>query len=91
MKITKVILEGFRGYHKRTEIDFDDITVVVGKNDIGKSSILEAIDIFFENRKIDADDKCIKCADADLITIGIEFKEFPHYCPVKKTSFRVIG
>lgn len=77
MKITKVILEGFRGYHKRTVIDFDDITVVVGKNDIGKSSILEAIDIFFDNRKIDADDKCIKCVDADLVTIGIEFKGFP--------------
>lgn len=77
MKITKVILEGFRGYHKRTKIDFNDITVIVGKNDIGKSSVLEAIDIFFDNRKIDADDKCIKSEDADLITIGIEFKEFP--------------
>lgn len=77
MKITKVILEGFRGYHQKTKIDFDNITVLVGKNDIGKSSVLEAIDIFFENRKIDADDKCIKCEETDLITIGIEFEGFP--------------
>ena len=85
MKITKVILEGFRGYHQRTEIDFDDITVIVGKNDIGKSSILEAIDIFFDNRKIDADDKCIHCGDAELITIGIEFSEFPDKLVIDET------
>jgi putative ATP-dependent endonuclease of OLD family len=77
MKISKVILQGFRGYYRKTEIDFDDITVIVGKNDMGKSSILEAIDIFFDNRKIDVDDKCIYCEETELITIGIEFIEFP--------------
>ena len=28
-------------------VDFDDLTVLIGKNDIGKSTILEALDIFF--------------------------------------------
>lgn len=85
MKITKVILQGFRGYHERTEIDFDNITVIVGKNDIGKSSILEAIDIFFENRKMDADDKCIRCGEDELVTIGIEFSDFPDKIIIDET------
>ena len=34
-----------------TEIKFDDLTVLVGKNDIGKSTILEALDIFFNDGK----------------------------------------
>lgn len=91
MKITKVVLQGFRGYHQRTEIDFDDITVIVGKNDIGKSSILEAIDIFFDNRKIDADDKCIHCGETELVTIGIEFSEYPDKLIIDETVETDLG
>lgn len=50
MKIDKIILENFRGYKKRTEISFDDLTVFIGKNDVGKSTILQALDIFFNEK-----------------------------------------
>ena len=56
MKIVSFTLENFRGYKKPTTIGFNDLTVLIGKNDIGKSTILEALDIFFENRKLDSDD-----------------------------------
>lgn len=46
MKIKSVKIKNFRGYKDETKIDFDDLTVFVGKNDIGKSTILEALDIF---------------------------------------------
>ena len=49
MKIDTVKLENFRGYAKQTKISFEDLTVFVGKNDIGKSSVLEALDIFFND------------------------------------------
>lgn len=60
MKLVKVYLKNFRGYANYTEIDFDNITTLVGENDIGKSTILEALDIFFNDNngliKIDKND-----------------------------------
>lgn len=56
MKIVSLTLENFRSYRNPVTLSFNDLTVLIGKNDIGKSSILEALDIFFENRKIDSDD-----------------------------------
>ena len=47
MKLKSISIENFRGYQDKTTINFDDLTVLVGKNDIGKSTILEALDIFF--------------------------------------------
>lgn len=51
MKLTKLIITNFRGYKNRTEVGFNDITTFVGKNDSGKSTILEALDIFFNDGK----------------------------------------
>lgn len=75
MNIKKLIIENFRGYHKRTEIDFNDLTVFVGKNDAGKSSILEALDIFFENSKPDANDRSIHATGN--VKIGVVFSDIP--------------
>ncbi len=83
MKIQKIRLANFRGYENETTIDLGNLSVFVGKNDIGKSSILEAFDIFFnENKgvvKIDKDDinkKCKNNGNSD-IKISIVFEELP--------------
>ena len=78
MKIRKVILENFRLYKERTEIYLDDLTVFIGKNDAGKSSILEALDIFFDGGtvKIEASDAS-KSGDDKNIIIGVVFSEPP--------------
>ena len=46
MKLKKLILENFKAYEK-AEIDFNDITIIVGRNDSGKSTILQALNLFF--------------------------------------------
>lgn len=51
MKIKKIKLTNFRGYKDTTEIEFNDLTVFVGRNDIGKSTVLEALDLFFNEGK----------------------------------------
>lgn len=60
MKIKSVTIKNFRGYNRETTITFDNLTVFVGKNDVGKSTVLEALDIFFNDGKgvvkIDKDD-----------------------------------
>lgn len=43
MKIHKITLENFRGYRSPTTIEFNALTVFVGRNDIGKSTILEVM------------------------------------------------
>lgn len=51
MKIKSLSIENFRGYESKTTIEFDKLTTFVGKNDIGKSTILEALDVFFYDGK----------------------------------------
>lgn len=76
MKLEAIILENFRGYKNRTVIEIEDFSVLLGRNDSGKSTILEALDIFFENSAIDQDDGCVS-GDKENVRIGCEFSEFP--------------
>lgn len=83
MKIKQIRLENFRGYENETTIEIGNLNVFVGKNDVGKSSILEALDIFFnENKgviKIDKDDinkERQKNSDTE-IKITVVFEELP--------------
>jgi energy-coupling factor transporter ATP-binding protein EcfA2 len=80
MKASKLILENFRCYKNRTEIPLKDLTVFIGKNDIGKSTILEALDIFFNDKdanvKIDSSDATINSGNKE-ISIGIIFSDYP--------------
>ena len=75
MKLEKVIIENFRAYEK-VEIQFDNLNVIVGKNDAGKSTILEALDIFFDNRKMDEED-IKKDSNKDEVKISACFSGFP--------------
>lgn len=49
MKLKTIYLKNFRCYKDEVCIEFDDLTTFVGKNDIGKSTILEGLEIFFNN------------------------------------------
>lgn len=52
MQIKKVALEGFRGAKGRTELTIDSgFTIITGKNDAGKSTFLDALNIFLKTRK----------------------------------------
>ncbi|GAB1256158.1 ATP-binding protein [Aurantivibrio plasticivorans] len=92
MKIEKLILSNFRSYKDEIVIDFDDLNVFVGKNDIGKSTVLEALDIFFnENKgiiKIDKDDVNKQAAqDGNAeIKIGVVFGSLPEELTIDATN-----
>ncbi len=89
MNIKKIILENFRGFSKRTEIILEnDITAFIGKNDAGKSTIMEALDIFF-NGVPDAGDVSVGSKDG-IVRIACSFSEFPRELVIdssRKTSF----
>ena len=46
MKLTKVRIKNYKCIHDSTEFNIDDITCLVGKNESGKTAILEALDKF---------------------------------------------
>ncbi|MBD3842537.1 MAG: ATP-binding protein [Campylobacterales bacterium] len=74
MTVKSLILKNFRAY-KDIKVNFDaNMNVIIGQNDIGKSTILEALDIFFgqEVIKIDISD-FNKDKEGDKIVIGVGF------------------
>jgi predicted ATP-dependent endonuclease of OLD family len=92
MKIVQMKLCNFRSYKDEVIIDFNDLTAFVGKNDIGKSSVLEALDIFFNEGKgtikLDKDDinKENLLNDNNEITIAISFTNLPNRIIIDSTN-----
>lgn len=83
MKIKSVAISNFRSYNEEVKVDFQDLTAIVGKNDIGKSTILEALYIFFHNGKelikLDKDDINVSSkAQGNLdVKISVVFDSLP--------------
>lgn len=78
MKLEKIKLKHFRGYNTETEITISELTAFIGKNDAGKSSVLEALEIFFNNKSVvcDRDDLNINSSDNN-IEISCVFSDIP--------------
>ena len=91
MKLYSLTLKNFRGYKDETTILFDNLTAIVGKNDIGKSSILEALDIFCNAKpvhpieKSDLNVDAVAAGETD-IEITAEFTEFPATLAIDATN-----
>ena len=79
MRLKAIKIKNFRSYIDEATITIDDLTAIVGKNDAGKSTILEALEIFFNNELIKietadaaqggiATDVCITCIFDNLPT-----------------------
>lgn len=66
MRLCEVILTNFRGYANETRIKIDSLTVLIGKNDSGKSSILDALDIYFNDATIEKDDCCVHTGSSEI-------------------------
>lgn len=82
MRLKSVKLTHFRGYRQTTVITIDEaMTGIVGRNDFGKSTILEALAIFFEidGIKVDKSDmNCFSLADGiEQFEIACEFDNLP--------------
>lgn len=92
MKIVTVKIKNFRGYQEETLINFENLTAFVGKNDVGKSSVLEALDIFFNDGKgtikLDKDDinKAEKANGNTEICISVCFGDLPSKVIIDATN-----
>lgn len=82
MRLKSIKLTNFRGYRSTTVIPIDDaLTGIVGRNDYGKSTILEALAIFFESEgaKVEKSDmNCFGLAEGhEQFEIACEFDRLP--------------
>ena len=90
MKISKLKLKNFRSY-RSVEISFENLTAFIGRNDIGKSTILEALDIFFNEGKgvvkLEANDLNTeaKGQDEQYIEITVCFNDLPTEITIDST------
>ncbi len=92
MLIKSVLIKNFRGYRKETIIPFEKLTAFVGKNDAGKSTVLEALDIFFNDGrgvaildKTDINKSALADGETEII-IGVEFIDFPNEVVIDGTN-----
>ncbi len=77
MKLIKMKVTNFRCYKDETVIDLDNLVVFVGKNDSGKSSLFDALNLFFDEKATpDKDDVCVH-ADNAQIRIACVFTDLP--------------
>ncbi len=76
MKLVELRLRNYRCYKDEVSIRFDDLTALIGRNDSGKSTILEALDVFFNDTDPDKNDACKRGDTRDLAIIAV-FSELP--------------
>jgi len=83
MKLRQIKLENFRSYQNETVIHIEkDLTAFIGKNDVGKSTVLEALEIFFNNKspKLDVSDLNVNAdKENDVIRISCLFDHLPDF------------
>ncbi len=74
MKINKITIKNFRGIDRLENLAVSDINTFVGKNDSGKSTILRALDCFFDEKKFDQKDIFKGKVGDEKTSIEISFK-----------------
>ena len=74
MKLDTVIIDGFRGYSERRQVPLSSLTGFLGENDVGKSTLLEALDAFFNDtaEPLDANTR-----GTGRFTVGCIFSDLP--------------
>ncbi len=85
MYISYAEIENYRALEK-VSVPLNQFSILIGENDVGKSSFLYALDAFFSNKKIaDKNEYFKNNTDKDII-INLTFKEAPDFSELKDIS-----
>jgi len=78
MKIYSLSLNNFRSFSELNEIKFEDLSTIIGQNDVGKSNILLALQYFLEPKiKMKYDDIHRNGEQLNDISITVKFSNLP--------------
>lgn len=87
MILEEVRIKNFRGYRTETIIPISNLTAFIGKNDAGKSSVLEALEIFFNNSLVVCEREDLNInADGNQIEITCVFSDYPNEIVIDAAS-----
>lgn len=75
MRLVQLRISNFRCFKEEVVIDLGELTVLIGKNDSGKSSLFDALEIFF-NGVPEKDDVCVHGSDTK-VSISCVFDDLP--------------
>ncbi|HEY3312854.1 MAG TPA: AAA family ATPase [Anaerolineales bacterium] len=73
MKIKRLEINGFRCLQNLSIVFEDDLTVLVGENDCGKSSLIDCLKVITQNKSVEADDFN---SVTNTIKLSIEIENF---------------
>lgn len=78
MQLRQLIVENYKGIKESTCFYFNQFACIVGKNDVGKSTILKAIDAFINDNAPCIDDKNLYNESSTIIIEArFECKDLP--------------
>lgn len=77
MILKKVTIRNYRCYSISTTIYIGNLTCIIGKNDVGKSTIMEALDAFFNDAISKSDLSATAPTDDQKVEITCVFSELP--------------
>ncbi len=78
MRLEAISITNFRCYGEEVRVELDDLTTFVGRNDIGKSAILEAMEIFFNADVVSMEQGDAHVHNVDkTVSITCEFSDLP--------------
>lgn len=76
MFISKAEIEYFRALQKAS-FSLCQFSVLLGENDVGKTSFLHALDLFFQDEKVESEDDFFKGDTKKNIVIALTFNDLP--------------
>lgn len=78
MRLVEAKVENLRCYRDEVRVRIGDLTTLIGKNDAGKSTILEGLAAFFSEQKLDKGDINKEAAAVgDPIRVTAVYEGFP--------------
>jgi putative ATP-dependent endonuclease of OLD family len=76
MRLDEVALSGFRGYRNEIVVPIhEQTTTLIGRNDAGKSSLFEALEVFFGGSKLELTDFTVDSESP--VSISCTFSDLP--------------
>jgi len=79
MRITKVLIQNFRSINCSEEVSLDGkITILIGRNEYGKTNFLKALESFDRDYKYTDEDLCTYCLVKEKLETGsVERRDIP--------------
>ena len=77
MILKSVNIRNYRCYSSPTSISIGNLTCIIGRNDVGKSTVMEALDAFFNDTISKSDLSALAPDDDQKVEIVCTFSELP--------------